>query len=70
MGLKMYFVCGWIEMSHDNSVEIPVNTKWTFVLFKRQYSYLLAGSQPASHEGLYFVKLIFSDLCCPLLAEM
>jgi len=70
MGLEMYFMCGWIEMSHDNSVERPVNTTRTFGLFKRQYSYLLAGLQPASHDRLCFMKLVFSNLCCPLLAEM
>ena len=70
IGLKMYFVCGWIEMSHDSSVEGSVNTKWTSGFFKRQYSYLLAGSQSASHEGLCFMKLVFSNLCCPLSAEI
>lgn len=70
MGLKMCFMCGWIEMSHDNSVERPVNTTWTFALFKRQYYYLLAGSQPTSHEGLCFMKLVFSNLFCTVLAEM
>jgi hypothetical protein len=57
-------------MSHDISVQGPVNTKWTFDFLRKQYSYLLAGSQPASHEGLYFMKLVFYNFCCPLSAEI
>jgi hypothetical protein len=47
-----------------------VNMKWSFAFFKRQYSYLLAGLQSASHEGLCFMKLVFSNLCCPLYRNM
>jgi hypothetical protein len=70
MGLKMYFVRGWIEMYHDSSMAGSVNMKWTFGFFKRQYSYSLAGSQSASQEGLCFMTLDLSNLCCPLSAEI
>jgi hypothetical protein len=70
MGLNMYFVCGGIETYHDSSMAGAVNMKWTFGFFKRQYSYLLAGSQSASQEGLCFIKLDSSKLCCPLSAEI
>jgi hypothetical protein len=70
MGLKMYFVCGWIKIYHDSSMAGSVNMKWTFGFFKRQYSYLLAGLRSASQEGLCFIKLDFSNLCCPLSAEI